>query len=128
MINKQPHFILNVICFYDEGWLIKVMSSSFLSVLFKRHRPLMRFTISLCIFMRIKSTLIGVETLALAKEKSSFSHLVGKHEKQTLVIYHEVCALLVSAEKWVRLPCNSIPMPPARYMLKHEIRKVIEMF
>lgn len=88
----------------------------------------MWFTISPCIFMRIKSTLIGAETLALAKEKSSFNHLVGKHEKQTLVIYHEVCALLVSAEKWVRLPCNSIPMPPARYMLKHEIRKVIKMF
>lgn len=46
---------------------------------------------------------------------------------QTLGIYHEVCALLVSAEKWVWFPCNSIPMPPAGYMLEHEIRKSLDI-
>lgn len=44
-------------------------------------------------------------------------------EKDKLSFYHKVCALLVPTKKRIRFPCNSIPMPPARYMLKHKMRK-----
>lgn len=46
-------------------------------------------------------------------------------EKDKLSFYHKVCALLVPTKKRIRFPCNSIPMPPARYMLKHKMRKDI---
>lgn len=38
-------------------------------------------------------------------------------------LYQEVCALLVAAEKRIRFACNSIPMPPARYMLSFNMRQ-----
>lgn len=38
-------------------------------------------------------------------------------------VYHKVCALLVPTEKRIRFPCNSIPMPPTRYMLKNKIKE-----
>lgn len=43
--------------------------------------------------------------------------------RKFLEVYQEVCALLVSAEKRIWFACNSIPMPPARYMLQHKRRQ-----
>lgn len=40
-----------------------------------------------------------------------------------LSIYHKLCALLVPTEKRIGFSCNSITMPPARYMLQHKIAK-----
>lgn len=49
--------------------------------------------------------------------------------RKFLEVYQEVCALLVSAEKRIWFACNSIPMPPARYMLqyKNEAGKVLDV-
>lgn len=38
-------------------------------------------------------------------------------------LYQEVCALLVAAEERIRFACNSVPMPPARYMLSFNTRE-----
>lgn len=48
----------------------------------------------------------------------------SKSKKEKLSIYHEVRAFLVPTEKRIWFPSNSVPMPPARYMLHHEIRGV----